>query len=196
MTTEEMVALIKASRDWAKALPKHPHEDTIGAHLQDFFSLQDAFLLRAYAARPGAPPEARYSEIPGMVQGYWFGEHEEIPDAAPNYSPFAALLPPRVLVDLPPSLVLVRGLPDWITVSAAAAGTYKFSETFAVNGTAGVAQFAVWGKGIRTVRRVYFTTLEAERIGYLYGPEAGERCEHGQRVLVATDEIPTIVGRR
>lgn len=189
MTTEEMVALIKASRDWAKALPKHPQEDAIGAHMQDFFSRQDAFLLRAYAARPGAEPAPRFSEIPGIVRGYWFLEDEEIPHDAPGYAPFAALLAPRPKVDLPPHLVLVRGLPDWITVSGAAVGTYRFADS-------GVAQFVSWEEGQegrRTILRVRFVLLDADQIAYLFGPEAAERCTHGRRVLAAVNVIPQLV---
>ena len=49
MTTDEMYALIKASREWAARLPKHPDEEAISQQLQDFFSRQDAMLLRAMA---------------------------------------------------------------------------------------------------------------------------------------------------
>lgn len=49
MTTDEMSALIKDTRDWAARLPKHPDEEAISQRLQDFFLWQDAMLLRALA---------------------------------------------------------------------------------------------------------------------------------------------------
>lgn len=96
MTTDEMYALIKASREWAARLPKHPDEEAISQQLQDFFSRQDAMLLRAMAENAELEKEnkqlsARLDQqmvvlVPEVPTWRWWagdrtGENSHLPDA-------------------------------------------------------------------------------------------------------------------
>lgn len=92
MTTDEMYALIKASRDWAARLPKHPDEEAISQHLQDFFSRQDALLLRALAEASKLRVRLAAWEAHEMRLAKVVGHVFEQPSSDPEMTPDPAVV--------------------------------------------------------------------------------------------------------
>jgi len=188
MTNEEIKALIKASRDWAAGLPKHPKEDAISERLQDFFSRQDALLLRAYAAAASQPKPKRFGAIQSMTRGYLFDASDPIPASKPDYPPPCGLLWSRAYSA--EYMVFVEHDTSWVPLTEATAPAHAFMRSCAGKFAQYTASYYKGNK--RYSRRVFsggFMWIEPEQIAKWY-PRAVKRCEPGRRVVGFVEETP------
>jgi hypothetical protein len=181
MTTEEIAALIKASRDWAAALPQHPSEHAISERMQDFFSRADALLLRAYAAA-GAPPKPlpRIPGIQGMGKGFLYDADDPIPETKPSYPPHHAL---HGSWQRPEMLVLVERDTSWLPLSEEVSCTYAFMRSGAGKFVRFGASYSRKGKTeTREVERGRFVLIERAAILKDF-PRAASRCHPDRRMV-------------